>query len=133
METGAALFHSESDRDASSVQNNAENCGISQQADEVGVMPATDEAKESSGGGSVNSVTFCSGDGTTISDKQEEKENMDEDDLPTEQTFHDAGHANKPPPAILREIDQDGNEIIIRDHSTSAGFNFQNTLMFELD
>lgn len=133
METGAALFHSKSNRDASSVQNNAENCGISQQAEEVGVIPATDEAKDSSRGGSVNSVTFCSGDGATSSNKQEEKENMDEDDLLTEQTFHDADHGNKPPPAILREIDQDGNEIIIRDHSTSTGFNFQNTLMFELD
>lgn len=132
MEKGAALFHSESDRDASSVQNNAENCAISHQVEEVGVMPATDEAKESSRGGPVNSVTFCSGDGATSSDRQE-KENMDEDDLPTEQTFHDTDHGNKPPPAILREIDQDGNEIIIRDHCTSAGFNFQNTLMFELD
>lgn len=127
METDAAL-HSESDRDASSVQNNVENCGISQQLEELSVMP-----KESSRGGPVNSVTFCSGDGATSSDKQEEKENMDEDDLPTEQTFHDADHSNKPPPATLREIDHDGSEIIIRDHSTSAGFNFQNTLMFELD
>lgn len=132
METDAAL-HSESDRDASSVQNNAENCGISQQVEELRVMPATDEAKDSSRGGPVNSVTFCSGDGATSSDTQQEKENMDEDDLPTEQTFHDAVHSNKPPSAILREIDQDGNEIIIRDHSTSAGFNFQNTVMFELD
>lgn len=132
MEADAAL-HSESHRDASSVQNNLENCSISQQVEELSVMPVTDEAKESSRGGPVNSVTFCSGDGATSSDKQEEKENMDEDDLPTEQTFHDADHSNKPPPAILREIDQDGNEIIIRDHSTSAGFNFQNTLMFELD
>lgn len=132
METGAALFHSESDRDASPVQNDVENCGVSQRAEEVGVMPATDEAKESSRGGPVNSVIFCSGDGATSSDQQEE-EYMDEDDLPTEQTFHDADHGNKPPPAILREIDQDGNETIIRDHSTSVGFNFQNTLMFELD
>ncbi|KAG8013351.1 Protein kintoun [Nibea albiflora] len=41
--------------------------------------------------------------------------------------------SEEPPPVILREIDTDGNEEIISDHSTSAGFVFQNSLMFELD
>ncbi|KAM7375903.1 hypothetical protein PAMP_005665 [Pampus punctatissimus] len=48
----------------------------------------------------------------------------DEDDLPTEK---------KPPPVLLRETDQDGNETVISDHSTSAGFVFQNSLLYELD
>ncbi|KAM7403117.1 hypothetical protein PAMA_003844 [Pampus argenteus] len=48
----------------------------------------------------------------------------DEDDLPIEK---------KPPPVLLREIDQDGNETVISDHSTSAGFVFQNSLLYELD
>ncbi|XP_030641233.1 protein kintoun [Chanos chanos] len=38
------------------------------------------------------------------------------------------------PPVVLRETDpQDGTEAVISDHSTSAGFSFQNTLLYELD
>lgn len=58
--------------------------------------------------------------------KQKEMGDTDEDDLPTE-------HDNKPPPVVLREIDEDENEKIISDHSTSAGIIFQNTLVYELD
>ncbi|XP_039993698.1 protein kintoun [Xiphias gladius] len=71
--------------------------------------------------------------GVSDSGKQEEREDMDEDDLTTEQIFQIPEHDNKPPPALLREIDKDGNETVISDHSTSAGFIFQSTLMFELD
>ncbi|XP_060788970.1 protein kintoun isoform X2 [Neoarius graeffei] len=36
--------------------------------------------------------------------------------------------------AILREVNpEDGNEVIITDHTTSAAFSFQNSLWFELD
>ncbi|XP_076021650.1 protein kintoun [Genypterus blacodes] len=59
---------------------------------------------------------------------------IDEDDLPAEQIFHKASELDtKPPPASLREIDADGKETVISDHSTSSGFTFQNSLMYELD
>lgn len=60
-------------------------------------------------------------------------EDADEDDLTAEQIFNGSAHDTKPPPALLREIDADGNETVISDHSTSAGFIFQNSLMYELD
>lgn len=59
------------------------------------------------------------------------------DDPPTGRTCLTSECDNKTPPVtppvLLREIDKDGNETVISDHSTSAGFTFQNTLMFELD
>lgn len=58
---------------------------------------------------------------------------MDEDDLPAEQLFHNQEPGDEHPPAVLTEIDEDGNETIISDHSTSAGFTFQNSLIYELD
>ncbi|XP_071354561.1 protein kintoun [Trachinotus anak] len=64
---------------------------------------------------------------------KQERNDMDEDDLPTEQLFQTQEHDNKPPPAVLREIDKDGNETVISDHSTSVGFIFQNSLIYELD
>lgn len=77
-------------------------------------------------------VNLCSEELAAESEKQEETDNVDEDDLPSEQIFQ--RHDNhKPPPVLLREIDKDGNETIISDHSTSAGFTFQNSLMYELD
>lgn len=136
METDAAFLHSRSNKAASSIradaqsQDNAENCGIPQGTVESGKMPPTDEANKPSRGGSGNRL--CSEERATSSVKQE-RENVDKDDLPTEQIFHNPDHGNKPPPVLLREIDKDGNEKIISDHSTSAGFTFQNTLMYELD
>lgn len=98
------------------------------------MTPATGESAETSGGALGDGLALSPEEGAKGSDKQEEaKENMDEDDLPTEQTFQSPDHGSEPPPAVLREIDQDGNEIIITDHRTSAGFTFRNTLMFELD
>ncbi|KAM9777627.1 protein kintoun [Neosynchiropus ocellatus] len=55
---------------------------------------------------------------------------VDEDDLPSEQIVQTPEFV---PPAVLREVGKDGKETIIYDHSTSAGFTFQNSLMFELD
>ncbi|KAM6912249.1 protein kintoun [Xenentodon cancila] len=75
----------------------------------------------------------CSAELTSDSHKHMDKEDLDEDDLQTEQIFQTPGHDNKPPPALLREINADGTETVISDHSTSAGFNFQNNLMYELD
>nr|XP_057947364.1 protein kintoun [Doryrhamphus excisus] len=37
------------------------------------------------------------------------------------------------PPVFLKEIDKDGNVTVVSDHSTSAGFHFLNSLMYELD
>uniref|UniRef100_A0A3Q4HAA7 Protein kintoun n=1 Tax=Neolamprologus brichardi TaxID=32507 RepID=A0A3Q4HAA7_NEOBR len=61
-----------------------------------------------------------------------EEQEMDEDDLQMEQ-ISPVLQRNKPPPVLLREIDKDGNEIVISDHTSSAGFTFLNTLMYELD
>lgn len=88
----------------------------------------TRNMKTSSGGESAQWVTFCSEDVTVGSAKQE----MDEDDLQTE-LISPVLQRNKPPPVLLREIDKDGNEIVISDHTSSAGFTFLNTLMYELD
>lgn len=57
---------------------------------------------------------------------------MDEDDPPTGQVLHNQEPGDTPP-AILIEVDEDGKETIISDHSTSAGFTFQNSLIYELD
>ncbi|XP_068436801.1 protein kintoun-like [Clinocottus analis] len=65
--------------------------------------------------------------------KQDEGKSTDLDDLPKAQILHRPEPDNKPPPVLLREIDKDGKETIISDHSTSAGFIFQNSLMYELD
>ncbi|KAM9842942.1 protein kintoun-like [Aulostomus maculatus] len=64
-------------------------------------------------------------DNTVIPDEE------DEDDLPTEQIIGTSDE--NLPPILLREIDKDGNETVISDHSTSAGVVFQNSLVFELD
>lgn len=88
--------------------------------------PAADPSTELGDG-----LAHCSEE--RASSSQEREEAMDEDDLPAEQTSQSTGNVSRTPPAVLREIDQDGNEIIIHDHRTSAGFTFQNTLMFELD
>ncbi|KAG7509845.1 hypothetical protein JOB18_006677 [Solea senegalensis] len=61
--------------------------------------------------------------------KRDESEETDEDDLQTEQVFETKG----PEAALLREKDADGNEKVISDHSTSAGFVFRNTLIYTLD
>lgn len=98
-------------------QKNAENCNSSQMTVESSQMPETDEA--------------CRSEERAASSV--EQENIDEDDLPTGQMFHIPADGDKLPPVILREVDKDGKEKIISDHSTSAGFTFQNTLMYELD
>ncbi|KAM8917862.1 protein kintoun [Spinachia spinachia] len=69
----------------------------------------------------------------TGSVEQEKGKNTDHGDLPVVRILHKVEHGDQPPPALLREIDSDGNENIISDHSTSAGFIFQNSLMYELD
>lgn len=56
---------------------------------------------------------------------RKERGDTDEEDVPALR--------DKPPPGVLREIDEDGKEKIVIDHSTSAGITFQNTLMYELD
>lgn len=138
METDAAFLLSRSNKAVSSIpadtqsQNNPEDCSIPQGTVEPSKLPATVEANASSRGDAGNRVALCSEDRGTSSVKQERR-NIDGDDLSTEQIFQTPGHDNKPPPAILREIDEDGHEKIISDHSTSAGFIFQNSLMYELD
>ncbi|XP_035850684.1 protein kintoun [Sander lucioperca] len=136
VETDAAFLHLRSTEESQSSiaantysRNNIKDCCTSQESSK---MPATDEASNSSRGGSGNRATFFSEERAMGSVKRE-RESVDEDDLLTEQIFHNPEHGNKPPPVLLREIDKDGNEKIISDHSTSAGFIFQNSLMYELD
>ncbi|KAM9708204.1 protein kintoun-like [Menidia menidia] len=63
---------------------------------------------------------------------EEQREETDEDDLPAGTSFPPAEWA-EPQPALLREVDADGNERVISDHSTTAAFDFQNQLLYELD
>lgn len=118
--TDAALLQTSWSQD-----DNVDCCSTLQQTQKLSVTSVVDESTEVN-----NKVAPCSEEGGTSS---EVGEDLDEDDLPTEQTFHSGDHRSKSHPAVLREIDQDGNEIIISDHRTSAGFTFRNTLMFELD
>lgn len=73
--------------------------------------------------------TSSSGDVRVVSLKQEE----DAGEVPEEQVLQTPERDKKPPAATLREMDADGNETVISDHSTSAGFIFQNKLLYELD
>ncbi|XP_038142185.1 protein kintoun [Cyprinodon tularosa] len=64
----------------------------------------------------------------------EKGKETDEDDLPAPPAAQTSEKNNDPPAAVmLREIDADGKETLINDHSTSAGFIFQNKIMYELD
>lgn len=141
METDAAFLHQRSSEESQTTaagfsiaahtqsQNTITGCCISQKTEGSSERPATDEANKSSRGASGKRASLCS----TDSVKPEERESRDEDDLPEEQIFRNPEHNNRPPLVLLREIDKDGNEKVISDHSTSAGFIFQNSLMYELD
>uniref|UniRef100_A0AAQ5YST6 Protein kintoun n=1 Tax=Amphiprion ocellaris TaxID=80972 RepID=A0AAQ5YST6_AMPOC len=97
-------------------------------------IPEADEATKSSRGDTGKQFTLCSEEVAAHSVKQQDvKEEIDIDDLPTEQIFQTSEHDKKPPAVLLGEIDTDGNETVISDHSTSTGFIFQNTLLYELD
>ncbi|XP_044022063.1 protein kintoun [Siniperca chuatsi] len=146
VETDAAFLHHGSSEESQTTiaavsstpantqsQNNIKDCCISQGTEESSKGPATDEANRSSRGGPGSRVTLRSEELATGSVKPEERENVDEDDLPTEQILQNPEHDSEPPPVLLREIDKDGNETIISDHSTSAGIIFQNSLIYELD
>ncbi|KAM8833673.1 protein kintoun isoform 1-T1 [Synchiropus picturatus] len=80
---------------------------------EVCQVPQADAA-------AVETSVICSGS----------NDGVDEDDLPSEQILQTPVFV---PPAVLREVGKDGKETIICDHHTSAGFTFQNSLLFELD
>uniref|UniRef100_A0A3Q2E1F5 Protein kintoun n=1 Tax=Cyprinodon variegatus TaxID=28743 RepID=A0A3Q2E1F5_CYPVA len=93
--------------------------------------------------------TFTENQEVLISDKQtidsednkevrpttvERGKETDEDDPPAPPAAQTSEKNNDPPAAaMLREIDADGKETLISDHSTSSGFIFQNKLMYELD
>ncbi|XP_064784751.1 protein kintoun [Oncorhynchus masou masou] len=62
-----------------------------------------------------------------VAQSQEEEE----DDLPAEQTVQDCDM--RPQQVLLTEINQDGQEVVICDHTTSAGFVFQNSFIYDLD
>lgn len=102
---------------------------VSEQA-ESSEAPAVDKANKSRLGG--KRVVHFSEEPSQSSDNGSEE--VDEDDLPTELNIQNPEPDKKlSPPVLLREIDQDGNETVISDHSTSAGFTFQNSLLYELD
>lgn len=85
-------------------------------------------------GGPESSQMFVTNrrDLSAVSLKQK-KTDAGEGDQPAEQVLQTPEPDKTPPSAALREIDAEGNETVISDHSTSAGFTFQNTLMYELD
>ncbi|XP_061824368.1 protein kintoun [Nerophis lumbriciformis] len=84
--------------------------------DESNQTPAQEEAPSVGG-----SASHTAEESTLLSaedvDKTEEKPKPDK----------------KQPLVLLREIDKDGKVTVVSDHSTSAGFLFHNSLMYELD
>ncbi|XP_068195327.1 protein kintoun [Antennarius striatus] len=105
-----------------------ESCSFPKANEEFSTKPETDDTIKSTG--SDSGVALCSEELAMGSVNQ--KGNVDEDDVPAVQIFRNPEPKNEPPP-VLREIDRQGNETIIKDHSTSAGFTFQNSLIYELD
>ena len=81
-----------------------------------------------------STVHFCE-DVSVIPQKMlKEEEGVDEDDLASQQTFpQDWNMKQFVPPAVLRETNEDGQEVVITEHATSAGFSFKNTLLYDLD
>lgn len=88
------------------------------------------EASYMGGGDKVRHIPEES---TTTSTKDEVRMKEKEEDLPEKEVIQKPEPDKKPPPVSLREIDQDGNVTVFNDHATSAGFLFQNSLMYELD
>ncbi|XP_020343960.2 protein kintoun [Oncorhynchus kisutch] len=66
-----------------------------------------------------------------FSEHVEVAQSQEEDDLPAEQTFQDCNM--RPQQVLLTEINQHGQEVVICDHTTSAGFVFQNSFIYDLD
>lgn len=124
-ESHTAVVSSTSGMTNTSNLNSMEDCCVSEGHTESTKAP---EANESRLG---DTVTRFSKEHSLSSENGAEE--IDEDDLPTQQIIKNPEPDKKPPPVLLREIDQDGNEIVISDHSTSAGFIFQNSLLYELD
>lgn len=64
-----------------------------------------------------------------------EEEEVDEDDLPSEQQQQIVCDVRpRQPPVVLRELNpEDGTEVIISDHTTTSAFQFQNSLLYDLD
>uniref|UniRef100_A0A3Q1F6U4 Protein kintoun n=1 Tax=Acanthochromis polyacanthus TaxID=80966 RepID=A0A3Q1F6U4_9TELE len=75
---------------------------------------------------SVKSTKISEADETRKSSRGDTGEQFSSEEVAAE-------HDNKTPAVLLRETEKDGNEKVISDHSTSAGFIFQNTLLYELD
>ncbi|XP_013869840.1 protein kintoun [Austrofundulus limnaeus] len=93
----------------------------------------TTEGGPESGQMTVTDVTNESNRRDLSVDALKPKNNVaGEGDLPAEQVLQ-TPEPDRMPSATLREVDADGNETVISDHSTSAGFTFQNKLMYELD
>ncbi|TNM95392.1 hypothetical protein fugu_016475 [Takifugu bimaculatus] len=108
-----------------------ETGGLKEEATDYEVSQQAQESKtdEESGGSSGKEVP----EEHPGSPQKQERQDTDEDELPTEQVSQHQQPGDKPPPAVLIEVDEDGRETIISDHSTSAGFTFQNSLIYELD
>ncbi|KAI3367689.1 hypothetical protein L3Q82_026534 [Scortum barcoo] len=112
VETDATSLHHRSSEDSQS------SVAVSS------VMPAPDEPIR--GDISDNRDSLLLSEGLPAgSVKPVEKERTQGDDLWVQRI--------KPPPVMLREIDKDGNETVISDHSTSVELVFLNTLIYELD
>ncbi|XP_053291231.1 protein kintoun [Pleuronectes platessa] len=90
-----------------------------------------DVVEDVSQGTEVSETETANEPGRGGSGEQSKRDNLDEDDLHTEQIFQTPVHNEEP--ALLREIDEDGKENVLSDHSTPAGFILHNALMYELD
>ncbi|XP_028251996.1 protein kintoun isoform X2 [Parambassis ranga] len=122
--TDAACQRHTSSDDSPITTSNASQDDVEESCARSNETPAATDDARKSGGGDFDKQLVLSSDEAVVTDK---------DNPPTGQTCLTSECDNKTPPVLLREIDKDGNETVISDHSTSAGFTFHNTLMFELD
>nr|XP_019966653.1 PREDICTED: protein kintoun [Paralichthys olivaceus] len=105
-------------------------------SEELSAMTTTsghDIVEDVSDGTEVSATDKANESGILCTGEQINSDDLDEDDLDTEQIFQTPVHNKQPTPVLLREIDEDGKEKVISDHSTSAGFILHNSLMYELD
>ncbi|XP_077477594.1 protein kintoun [Stigmatopora argus] len=84
-------------------------------------------------GETADKTSYKGGDKTRYMTEESATLSTKDEALPEKQITQKPKADEKLPPASLREIDKDGNVTVFSNHVTSAGFLFQNSLIYELD
>ncbi|XP_077587417.1 protein kintoun [Stigmatopora nigra] len=107
---------------------------VTQEKKNVQVDEPCDEAPHAEKSLKNNNASYKGGgDKTRYMAEESATLSKKDESLPEKQITQNPKADEKPSLAPLREIDKDGNETVLSDHVTSAGFLFQNTLIYELD